>query len=235
VIGAGLIGCEYSNDLLNGGHQIQVVDALSTCLPTLAPEAVGRAIQSSLESNGVIFRFGTTVSGVHRAGDGVLVYLANGETLEADLVVSAIGVRPSTELARQNGIKVNRGICTDRYLQSSARHVYAMGDCAEVEGLVLVYVAPLMAQARALAKTLTGEETAVSYPPMPVTVKVPACPTVVAPPAKDLAGDWVITADGSNIKAEFRNDAGDLCGFAVTGSYTGEKRQLQAQLPPLLP
>ena len=234
VIGAGLIGCEYTNDLLNGGYEIQVVDALSTCLPTLVPEAAGRAIQSSLEAAGVVFQFQTTVEGVYHDGKGVSVALANGETLKADLVVSAIGVRPSTALAKQTGVTVNRGIATDRYLQTSARNIYAMGDCAEVDGLVLVYVAPLMTQARALAKTLTGNATAVSYPPMPVTVKLPACPTVVAPPDRGLAGNWDIIADGSNIKAEFRNAAGELCGFALTGSYVEVKRELQAQLPPLL-
>ena len=166
--------------------------------------------------------------------EGVRAVLENGETLNADIVVSAIGLRPSTTLARQTGITVNRGIATDRHLQTSARNIYAMGDCAEVEGLVLIYVAPLMAQARALAKTLTGNEIAVSYPPMPVTVKLPACPTVVAPPDREQAGTWDVVADGTNIRAEFGSETGELFGFTLTGTYTEEKRQLQAQLPPLL-
>lgn len=68
VIGAGLIGCEYTNDLLNGGYELQVVDALSTCLPTLVPETAGKAIRSSLEAAGVEFRFGTIVNGVYQEG-----------------------------------------------------------------------------------------------------------------------------------------------------------------------
>ena len=235
VIGAGLIGCEYTNDLLNGGYDIQVVDALSTCLPTLAPESVGQAIQSSLETQGVVFHFGTTVNRICRSGNGVRVSLANGRTLEVDIVVSAIGVRPSVRLAKETGLSVNRGICTDICLRSSQRHIYAIGDCAEVAGLVMVYVAPLMAQARALAKTLTGDDTPVTYPAMPVTVKIPACPTVVAPPNKNLDGSWNIAAEGTNIKAEYRNTAGELAGFALTGKYIEEKRQLQAHLPPVLP
>ena len=82
-----------------------------------------------------------------------------------------------------------------------------MGDCAEVSGHVLVYVAPLMAQARALGKTLAGEPTEVSYPAMPVTIKTPACPVTVAPPAAGAQGEWSFEVDGPNVKGEFRDGA----------------------------
>ena len=93
-----------------------------------------------------------------------LVSLNNGETIAADMVVSAVGVRPRIDLAQGIGIATNRGIVTNRLLETSAPNVYAMGDCAEVDGHVLVYVAPLMAAARALGKTLAGEPTEVSLP-----------------------------------------------------------------------
>ncbi|GAB5412663.1 MAG: rubredoxin-NAD(+) reductase AlkT [Congregibacter sp.] len=238
IIGGGLIGCEFANDLMNGGFDIDVVDPLSYCLPTLLPEPCGKAVQAGLEAQGVRFHFGPLVTEVNTLGDDpqgpVAVSLSTGETLEADIVVSAVGVRPRTALAQAAGLTVNRGIVTDRYLRTSAEDVYAMGDCAEVEGHVLVYVAPLMAAARALGKTLAGEATPVTYPAMPVTIKTPACPTVVAPPPRDAQGEWVFSLDGLNTRAEFRNAAGELLGFALTGEHVKEKMAMQKVLPPIL-
>jgi rubredoxin-NAD+ reductase len=239
VIGAGLIGCEFTNDLLNGGYAIDVIDPLAHCLPTLLPEPCARALQSALEEKGARFHFGPLVTEVNYPADGsqdrVIVSLSNDSQLEADLVVSAVGVRPRVELASAAGLAVKRGIVTDRYLKTSAADVYALGDCAEVEGHVLVYVAPLMAAARALGKTLAGEPTPVSYPAMPVTIKVPACPTVVAPPDGQAEGEWQFSVDGTSTRAEYRNAAGDLLGFALTGEATRDKMALQKALPPILP
>jgi rubredoxin-NAD+ reductase len=234
IIGAGLIGCEFTNDLINGGFEVEAVDPLGHCLPTLLPEPAGRAVQAALEAGGARFHFGPLVTAVGRSGEGVVVSLNNGETIDADIVLCAVGVRPRTELAEASGIETNRGIVTDRLLQTSAPNVYALGDCAEVQGHVLVYVAPLMACARALGKTLAGEPTEVSYPAMPVTIKTPACPVVVAPPPVAADGQWQISAEGSSVRAEFRDDGGTLLGFALTGDATRDKIALQKELPAIL-
>jgi rubredoxin-NAD+ reductase len=234
IIGGGLIGCEYTNDLLNGGFEVEAVDPLGYCLPTLLPEVAGKAVQAALEEKGATFHFGPLVTAVNKAGDGVSVVLNNGDTIEADIVVSAVGVRPRIDLAQASGIDTNRGIVTDRLLQTSAPNVYAMGDCAEVSGHVLVYVAPLMAAARALGKTLAGDPTEVAYPAMPVTIKTPACPVVVAPPAPDAVGEWSIEADGNDVTALFRDSSGALLGFALTGAATKQKMALQKELPPIM-
>ena len=234
IIGAGLIGCEFTNDLINGGFEVEAVDPLGHCLPTLLPEAAGRAVQGALEAKGARFHFGPLVTAVNKSAEGVLVSLNNGESIAADLVVCAVGVRPRTELARASGLETNRGIVTNRLLETSAPNVYAMGDCAEVNGHVLVYVAPLMAAARALGKTLAGEPTEVTYPAMPVTIKTPACPVVVAPPAPDAEGEWSIEVEGSSVKAEFRDGGGRLLGFALTGDATRHKVALQKELPAIM-
>ena len=140
IIGAGLIGCEFTNDLLNGGFTVEAVDPMGWCLPTLLPEQSGRAVQAALEEKGATFHFGPLATEVNSAGDGYAVTLNNGDTIEADAVLCAVGVRPRTTLASDAGIEVNRGIVTDRQLRTNAPNVYAMGDCAEVAGHVLVYV-----------------------------------------------------------------------------------------------
>ena len=234
IIGGGLIGCEYTNDLINGGFEVEVVDPLGYCLPTLLPERAGKAVQAALEEKGARFHFGPLVTEVNRADRGVIVTLDNGATIAADIVVSAVGVRPRTWLAQASGISTKRGIVTNRFLETSAPNVYAMGDCAEVDGHVLVYVAPLMAAAKALGKTLAGERTQVVYPAMPVTIKTPACPVVVAPVAPATEGSWVIEAEGNNVRAEFRDGGGNLLGFALTGEAIKEKTALQKELPAIL-
>lgn len=239
IIGAGLIGCEYANDLSNGGFQVESIDPMATCLPTLLPTQAGQAVQRSLEALGVQFHFGHLAKDVsfaeHDAGQTVDVTLNDGNKINADLVLSAIGVRPRIQLAENNGIDVNRGIKTNRFLETSTANIYAVGDCAEVQGLVLVYIAPLFAGVRALAKSLTGTPTKVNYPAMPISIKTPACPVVVCPPPHGSTGNWTIVQEqGDNLLAEFENAQGETLGFALTGSYVSERNRLQASLPDLL-
>ena len=191
-------------------------------------------MQAALEEKGATFHFGPLATEVNRAGEGYTVTLNNGDTIEADAVLCAVGVKPRTSLASEAGIEVNRGIVTDRQLRTTAPNVYAMGDCAEVAGHVLVYVAPLMAAARALAATLAGEATDVSYPAMPVAIKTPACPVVVSPPAKDAEGEWLFEGDAPDIKALFRSGEGELLGFALTGQAVKERMALAKELPAIL-
>ena len=234
LIGAGLIGCEFANDLTAGGHAVRVIDVAAYPLSRLLPPEGGALLQKKLADLGVVWHFGTGVQAIDRAGGRLRLTLANGGNFDADLVLSAIGLKPRIALAQAAGIAVNRGIVVNRRLETGAADVYALGDCAEVEGLVLPYVMPLMNAARALAATLAGKPTAVSYPAMPVLVKTPACPTVVAPPAADAQGRWEVTADADGVKALFKSAEGRLLGFALNGKATAERATLTPQLPPLL-
>jgi len=148
--------------------------------------------------------------------------------------VSAVGLRPRTELAAEAGLQVARGIVVDRLLQTSQPHIYALGDCAEVEGLSLLYVMPLMSGVRALARTLTGTPTMVSYGAMPVTVKTPVCPLVVSPPAVGAEGHWAVEGQGADVRARYLAPSGQLLGYALTGAATQERMALNRQLPPVL-
>ena len=233
IMGAGLIGCEFANDLRNGGYEVDLIAPDAAVMPSLLPEAAANAVQQELQALGVNFHLGTVVQRVDRDGQGVKLALANGDTLAADLVVSAVGLRPRTELARAAGIEVGRGIVVNRALETSAPDVYALGDCAEVDGQVLLYVLPLMACARALAKTLTGERTEVSYGAMPVMIKTPCCPTAVCPPPAGAEGEWDIEQEGSDVKARFLSPSGEVLGFAVTGRFAVEKQALSREVPPI--
>lgn len=237
IIGGGLIGCEFANDLAASGFPVSLVEPMGRPLPTLLPERASSAVAEGLESLGVQFHYGACVTAVNKAPDGVVVTLEDGTEVQADIVLSAIGLRPRTGLAQAAGLEVARGIVTNRLLQTSNANIYALGDCAEVEGKVLMYVLPLMAAARALAKTLAGTPTPVSYPAMPVQIKTPVCPVVVSPVSPQTAGAWQIEADGQNVKACFTSESGQLLGFALTGSFASNmqvKSELARALPPIL-
>ncbi|NRF48628.1 FAD-dependent oxidoreductase [Pseudomonas stutzeri] len=234
ILGAGLIGCEFANDLLQGGHEVDVVAPSEQVMPGLLPLQAAEAVKRGLEGIGARFHLGATLERLQRSTDGLQATLSDGSQRACDLVVSAVGLRPRTELAAEAGLEVKRGIVVDRLLKTSAEHVYALGDCAEVEGLSLLYVMPLMAGARALAKTLFGNPTFVSYGPMPVTVKTPACPVVVSMPAVGSAGSWSVEARGNDVKALYLGACGELLGYALTGAAVQERLALNKQLPPVL-
>jgi rubredoxin-NAD+ reductase len=234
LLGGGLIGCEFANDLLARGIRPVVLDVAERPLARLLPEAGSAFLRARLEAAGVGLRMGVSVQCVDVApgADGRLrLTLSDGSTLGADLVLSAIGLAPRTALARAAGLAVNRGIVVDRQLATSAPHVHAVGDCAEVDGLNLPYVMPLMAQARALGATLAGTPTPVAYPAMPVTVKTPACPTVVCPPLPGAAGTWQVTGDAAGCEAVFRASDGRALGFALLGQATARKQALAGEVP----
>lgn len=235
LIGPGLIGCEFANDLVASGRTVEVIGPDAWPLGRLVPEAAGQAVQRGLEAAGVRFHLGTVVQSIERSGSGYCLSLEDGGCVQAGAVLSAVGVRPRLDLAREAGLAVQRGICVDRHLAASVAGVYALGDCAQVDGRVLPYVAPIRHAAKALARTLAGEMTPVHYPAMPVQVKTPSHPVVVAPPDPQAEGTWDVVPVGEGVKARFQDPEGRLLGFALTGSEAVKARQeLTRELPPIL-
>lgn len=233
IIGAGLIGCEFANDLAGKKH-IEMIDAASYPLNRLLNEETGRQLQAALSRLGVTWHFDTVVTYIEKKNQGYRLFLANETHLDADVILAATGLHPSTQLANQAGLAVQHGVIVDRYLTTSNEHVYALGDCIELEGLVLPYVMPLMNQARTLAATLAGKPTKLSYPAMPVVVKTPAYPIVVATPPPISDGEWQIDLTPEGVRALYYDSAKQLRGFTLGGKATAEKTALAKQLVPLL-
>lgn len=233
IIGPGLIGCEFANDLITNNYEVTIIGPDKAAMSTLLPTEAGKVLQDALSELGVDWFLELTVSAINKTETGYELTLSDGHKVTAGMVLSAIGLRPDTGLAEAAGIETSRGIVVDRFLQSSDEHIYALGDCAEVEGQVLPFVMPLMNGARALAATLCGNATQVNYPAMPVLVKTPAMPTVVSPPASNAQGQWEFTQMDKGIKALFKS--GDrLLGFALLGDAVNEKMALTKELPPVL-
>jgi len=230
IMGGGLIGCEFANDLASAGHAVSVIDPGPWPIASLMPEQAGRQLLAPLAALGVDWRFGTSVSRVDRAASGYQLTLADGAQLQADLVLSAVGLRPRITLAQQAGLAVNRGIVVDAHLRSSDAAIFALGDCAEIDGKVQPFVLPIMHAARALAKTLAGDETAVVFPAMPVVVKTPAHPIAVLPVARDAVGTWQLRANSDGVKMEFLDAEQRISGFVLTGPYAAERNEMSKQV-----
>jgi rubredoxin-NAD+ reductase len=234
VLGAGLIGCEFANDLANAGYQVEVVELFDYALGRLAPREAGEALSEALAERGVTWHFGAACERVERDGDILRVSLANGRTLSADAVLSAVGLRPRIALAEAAGLEVDRGIVVNRLLCTSDPFIYALGDCMQIEGLVLPFIMPIMHAARALAKTLSGEPTELRYPAMPVVVKTPAHPAVVSPPGPGSDGQWQVERGQDGVRALYLDSAGATLGFVLTGKHIAEKAALSKELPAVL-
>ncbi|MBI6919216.1 MULTISPECIES: NAD(P)/FAD-dependent oxidoreductase [Pseudomonas] len=234
ILGAGLIGCEFANDMSLGGFQVEVVAPCEQVMPTLLHPAAAAAVQTGLEGLGVRFHLGPVLTRLQQVAQGLEAHLSDGSVIACDLVVSAIGLRPRTDLAAAAGLQTNRGVSVDRELRTSHANIFALGDCAEVDGINLLYVMPLMSCARALAQTLAGKPTAVAYGPMPITVKTPACPLVVSPPPMGHEGTWQVDGQGSDLKVLCHGADGNLLGYALTGKAVMEKLALNRQLPAVM-
>jgi rubredoxin-NAD+ reductase len=234
VLGSGLVGCEFGNDLCNGAYEIDIITLSATPLDKLLPPIVGKVFQLALAEHNIHWHLEKTIKQIDVAQEKLILHLNNGDTIKTDILLAAIGLKPVLSLAISAGIKTQRGIMTDKYLRTNQPNIYALGDCAEVEGHLLFYVASLVLCARALAQTLAGQLTPVSYPPMPIILKTPACPVVVAPPPLNLKGKWEIKGESINYSALFYDAQKNLRGFCLLGDAVQEKIALTKELPALL-
>ena len=238
ILGAGLIGCEFANDLLHSDYDITVIDLAPQPLGRLLPHHVAAAFKTNLEQAGIKFALATTVEKITKVNNGsdYAVTLANGQTLVADIVLSAIGLQPNTALAQTANIQTSRGIITNTLLETSQADIYALGDCAEVNGTLLPFVMPIMQQARALAKTLSGQTTTVHYPAMPVAVKTPAAPLTVLPAPLNVEVTWETEEFDDGMLAKATDNTGTLRGFVLLGATAGKQRLTLTKLvPDLIP
>lgn len=235
LIGAGLIGSEFADDLMSRGVNVDLVDPAPWPLSRLLPEAIGQRLAENFDTAGARLHMGRSVKRLDRVeSGGFSARLDNGERLTCDLVLSAVGLVPQTELAASAGLAIGRGVKVDDRLGTSDPHIYAMGDCAETRAGVLPYILPLMAQAKVLAKVLAGAEQKLSMKAMPVTVKTTSLSLVVCPPNADVAGRWSVEGRGDDYAAVFHDASGAPRGFALSGAAVTRRGEFGRQMPALL-
>ncbi|AOZ92397.1 nitrite reductase large subunit NirB [Paenibacillus crassostreae] len=160
VIGGGLLGLEAARGLLNLGMDVNVIHIHKYLMDRQLDQSASLMLQHDLEQQGMKFLLEKhTASIVGRRRVQGLTFADGGE-IEADLVIMAVGITPNVELAKRTGLKVNRGIVVNDYMETSIPGIYAVGECAEHRGIAYGLVAPLYEQGAVLAKRLAGTVTA---------------------------------------------------------------------------
>lgn len=180
IVGGGLIGCELAMDFCRAGKAVTVVDNAASVLAALMPPEVSSRLQHRLTGMGVHLMLKTQLEGLEHTADGIRVSLDRQRAITVDAVVAAAGLRPETSLARHAGLQINRGVVVNSQLQTSDPAIYALGDCAEINGTVLPFLQPILLSAMCLSKNLLAQAGELKLPPMLVKVKTPDLPLHLA-------------------------------------------------------
>lgn len=223
ILGAGLIGCEFADDLTRAGYQVSVVDPGERPLAGLLPKAMADELQQRLSSSGVRWKFGSTLQRLDHNDATLQASLSDGSTIATHLVLSAAGLVANTELATKSGLTVDAGIAVDNDMRTSDPDIFAIGDCASVEGKLFAFIEPIRRQAEAIAADLVGEhERFMPIPPM-VKIKTQTMPmSICRPTGKIDEAAWeIVTDDKEGYHFEIHS-AKNVTGFALSDSLASE-------------
>lgn len=225
ILGAGLIGCELGDHLARAGHEVAINDRAPYLLSAVVSEGVSTYVRDRYVQSGVEFLLGTTMNDVTKKDGGLQIQFEDGRTMERDVVISAIGLKPNVELAARAGLDVGRGINVDDTMRTSDLEIYAIGDCAEHKGQVFSYVEPINSQAAVIVDQLCGEgkkrfESRMSM----IVVKSRTCPIKSVPPERSSrAGSSIrrVHSSDQGVVDEWWSDDGQLVGYSACGDVAG--------------
>ncbi|MGN0575591.1 MAG: NAD(P)/FAD-dependent oxidoreductase [Ruminococcus sp.] len=215
IVGAGLIGLKCAEGIFDKIGHLTVIDLADRILPSILDEKGSELVQKFLEDKGIEFRLGTSASSF----DGNKAVLTNGDEIEFDVLVVAVGVRPNTELVSEAGGSVDRGIVTDKYSRTTITDVYAAGDCAKSHDIttgtdrILALLPNAYMQGAAAGRHMTGAD-------MPFETAMPMNAIgffgyhVIT--AGNYDGEELVTCDGMNYKKLVVKD-NCLKGFIMIG------------------
>ena len=164
-MGAGFIGCIIMEAIVSRGARLTLVEMADRMVPRMMPQGAAALMRTWCEARGVRVLTGTRVAGIERTASGLRATTAAGEVLDADVVISATGVRPNIAWLAGSGIATAGGILVDHRLATNVDGVYAAGDCVESEELgtairIINAVQPdAVDQARIAALNMAGHDT----------------------------------------------------------------------------
>lgn len=160
VIGGGLLGIEAAYGLAKSGVKVTLVHLVDRLMERQLDPRAALLLKQAIEAKGIEVVLGADTKRILGKDRATAIELSCGRILPADFVVCAIGIRPNSELARDAGLAVNRGIIVDDGLATSDPAIFALGECAEHRGIVYGLVEPAYEQAKILARKLAGDNTA---------------------------------------------------------------------------
>ncbi|MBO9407754.1 NAD(P)/FAD-dependent oxidoreductase [Shimia sp. R9_1] len=176
VIGGGLLGLEAAAGLALRGVDVTVVHIMGHLMERQLDEAAGYLLRKALADKGITVKCSANSKEIlGENGKVKALLLDDGNELPCDLLVMAVGIRPSVALASGAGLATGRGIHVDDQMLTSDEHILSLGECVEHNGDVFGLVAPIFDQAKVLAKTLLGEEAAFVNKEVATKLKVTGC------------------------------------------------------------
>lgn len=176
VIGGGLLGLEAAAGLALRGVDVTVVHIMGHLMERQLDEAAGYLLRKALVDKGITVKCSANSKEIlGENGKVKALLLDDGTELPCDLLVMAVGIRPSVALAAEAGLATGRGIHVDDQMVTSDENILSLGECVEHNGDIFGLVAPIFDQAKVIAKTLAGEEAAFSNKEVATKLKVTGC------------------------------------------------------------
>ena len=157
VIGGGLLGLEAAYGLTTHGSEVTILHRSPHLMNQQLDAAAGRMLGREIGKLGIKFRVNAETEEIMGKGRVQGVKLESGEYLPTDMVVLCTGILPNTRPAGAGGVRVNKGILVNEHMETSKRHVYAVGECTEFEGQLIGLVAPALEQVRVVVDTILGD------------------------------------------------------------------------------
>lgn len=225
VLGGSLAGCELADNLARSGCHVTLLEPanqlLAETLPTLTAERVAQALHAA----GVQVWTEDGIQRIDQGPDELELTTLAGVRFSTELTVLARGAAPRTELARDAGLAVARGVVVDQALGTADPDIFALGECAEIDGRLFRFPEDIQSGAQVLAEVLCGRKRRMRWPAQLRRLQIGKCPVVVceAPP---LAGEWHEAATQRGVRAVFRDHRGALRGFALIGDQVGAAERL---------
>lgn len=158
VIGGGLLGLEAARGLLNLNMEVNVIHIAEFLMERQLDEPAGKMLREELEAQGMKFHLKKNTEKIIGKKRVEGIRFTDGTSIDTDLVVMAVGIRPNIELAKQSGLKTDRAIVVNDYMETNVPNVYAVGECAEHRGIAYGLVAPLYEQGKVLADHICARE-----------------------------------------------------------------------------
>jgi nitrite reductase (NADH) large subunit len=156
VIGGGLLGLEAANGLMKQGMEVTVVHLMDSLMENQLDQPAAELLRASLEEKGMQFLLAKSTQMILGEERVTGIHFADGEELETDMVVMAVGIRPNIKLAKNAGIHCERGIVVSDTMQTFDPRIYALGECVQHRGTCYGLVAPLFEQAKVCANHLAN-------------------------------------------------------------------------------
>lgn len=192
ILGAGVLGVESALDLARAGMQVTLTDVQGSVLPLHLDDEASKLYRDSLARRGVELSLGTTVVSIESTETSAQITTADGDTRAVDVVLTLTGVQPNAELARQAGLRCDRGILVDDALTTSDPDILACGNCVELGGELRLLWNPAKAQGEVAGlNAFSRKRTARALPPI-VHVKTPDIPLFVAGDPRSTGGDVIV-------------------------------------------